>query len=62
MNNSRLSRDTDNLKSGLDGVINQLISEIEELEEDKNKMQDEIDSLKETIEKMSERISELKSS
>ena len=61
MNNTRLSRGVDNAKRDFEGIIDELIAEVEELEGDKDKMQDEIDSLNATIEKMAERISELES-
>ena len=54
MKNIHLSRRVDNAKSDLEGIIDELILEVEELE-------DEIDSLNTTIEQMSERISELES-
>ena len=61
MNNTHLSRRVDNAKRDFEGIIDELIAEVEELESDKEKMQDEIDSLNATIEKMAERISELES-
>jgi peptidoglycan hydrolase CwlO-like protein len=61
MNNTHLSRRVDNAKRDFEGIIDELIAEVEELESDKDKMQDEIDSLNATIEKMAERISELES-
>ena len=54
MKNIHLSRRVDNAKSDLEGIIDALIEEVEELE-------DEIDSLNTTIEQMSERINELES-
>lgn len=59
MNNTYLSRRVDNAKRDFEGIIDELIAEVEELESDKDKMQDNIDSLNATIEKMAERISEL---
>lgn len=54
MKNIHLSRRVDNAKSDIEGIIDELIVEVEKLE-------DEIDSLNTTIEQMSERISELES-
>jgi peptidoglycan hydrolase CwlO-like protein len=59
MNNTQLSRQVDIAKRLFEVIIDDLVSEVEELEGDKDKMQDEIDSLEATIEKMAERISEL---
>ena len=55
MKNIHLSRRVDNAKRDLEGIIDELIVEVEELE-------DKIDSLNITIEQMSERISELEMS
>jgi prefoldin subunit 5 len=49
MNNTHLSRRVDNAKRDFEGIIDELIAEVEELEGDKDKMQDEIDDLKERI-------------
>ena len=38
MNNRSLSREADNAKSNIEGVINNLISEIEDLEEEVDKL------------------------
>lgn len=50
MENNRLLRSIDTLKKDFEVIIDQLISEIEELESDKVRMQSEIDELKEKIE------------
>jgi len=49
MNNTHLSRRVDNAKRDFEGIIDELIAEVEELEGDKDKMQDDIDSLNERI-------------
>ena len=54
MKNAQLSRRVDHAKRDYESIIDELVSEIEELESDKDQMQDEIDRLL-------ERISELES-
>jgi peptidoglycan hydrolase CwlO-like protein len=55
MENRHLSRWIDDLKSNFDNTIDSLISEIEGLERDRDKMLDKIDSLKEQIEELQEK-------
>ena len=45
MNNTHLSRRIDNAKREFESIIDELITEVEELESDKDKMQDEIETL-----------------
>lgn len=54
MENRHLTRRIDNLKRDFDDTIDDLISEIENLERDRGKMQDIIDRLKEQIENLQE--------
>jgi peptidoglycan hydrolase CwlO-like protein len=52
MNNSHLSKRVDRAKGDFENIIDELISEIEELESDKNILTDEIVKLKEEIEEL----------
>lgn len=61
MNNTHLSRRVDNAKRDFEGIIDELIAEVEELEGDKDKMQAKIDDLKNTIVDMGNRINYLES-
>lgn len=49
MENRQLSRRVDNAKRDFESIIDELISEIEQLEITKDEMQDEIDLLKNKI-------------
>lgn len=49
MNNSRLSKEVDAGKKNIEGLIDDLISEIEELEKTIDELQDENDNLREQL-------------
>lgn len=59
MDNIKLSRQADSIKTDLDYLIDAFISEIEELENENNKLKGEIESLNDTIERMGETINDL---
>lgn len=52
MNNTHLTRKVNNSKTDFENIIDELVSEIEELESDKEIMQDEIDKLIERIQEL----------
>ena len=49
MNSSRLSREVDITKRNIEGLIDDLVSEIEELEKTIDDLQDENDNLREQL-------------
>ena len=60
MNNNRLKRDADNSVDIIDGIISDLIIEIEELESKCETHETQIENLKETIDQLHEQIEELR--
>lgn len=60
MENSRLSRDVDRAKGDIESTLNDLVSEIESLEEDKDKMSIKIDQLESINADLEEEIEHLK--
>lgn len=52
MENTHLSRRVGNAKKDLESIIDELVSEIEELEKDKEKLHDEINSLLDRLEQL----------
>jgi len=59
MNNRSLSRDADNIKSSVEDVIDNLISEIEDLEEQVRKLTDEIEESDNQINRLEDKVLEL---
>ena len=59
MNNRSLSREADNAKSNIEGVINNLISEIEDLEEEVSKLKSDIEDHESYRDSLQDRITEL---
>ena len=60
MNNSRLKKDAGDSVDIIDGIISDLIIEIEELESKCETYETQIDNLKKTIDQLHEQIEELK--